>query len=143
MRECDGVIAWPPGAKIRPRSNAGVCARVPLARATVFSARMAWTLSQVAAIDDRLVLAGIARALVHRLAEVDAVVEDLVDRALVDRLARPMLAVLRRPGFRGVAGAPEFLRQLGRRADAQEPLEDQPDELGLRLVHHQLAVATS
>ena len=44
LRVCDGVIAWPPGAKIRPRSNAGVCARVPLARATVFSARMAWTL---------------------------------------------------------------------------------------------------
>ena len=31
------------------------------------------------AVDDRLVLAGIARALVHRLAEVDAVVQDLVD----------------------------------------------------------------
>ena len=77
----------------------------------------------------------------HRLAEVDAVVEDLVDRALVDRLARPVLAVLRRPRFRRVAGAAQLLRQLGRRADAQEPLEDEPDELGFRLVHHQLAVA--
>ena len=92
-------------------------------------------------IDDRLVLAGIGRALVHRLAEVDAVVEDLVDRALVDRLARPVLAVLRRPRFRRVAGAAQLLRQLRRRADAQEPLEDQPDELGLLLVHDQLAVA--
>ena len=85
---------------------------------------MACTLSQVAAVDDRLVLAGIARPLVHRLAEVDAVVEDLVDRALVDRLARPVLAVLRRPRFRRVAGAAQLLRQLRRRADAQEPLED-------------------
>ena len=86
------------------------------------------------------VLAGIGRPLVHRLAEVDAVVQDLVDRALVDRLARPVLAVLRRPGFRRVAGAAQLLRQLGRRADAQEALEDQPDELGFRLVDHQLAV---
>ena len=39
-----------------------------------------------------------------------------------------------------MAGAAQLLRQLRRRADAQEPLEDQPDELGLRLVHHQLAV---
>ena len=64
-------------------------------------------------IDDRLVLAGIARPLVHRLAEVDAVVQDLVDRALVDRLARPVLAVLRRPaisscGRRGAAPAPAW-----------------------------------
>ena len=92
------------------------------------------------AVDDRLVLAGIARALVHRLAEVDAVVQDLVERALVDRLARPVLAVLRRPRLRRVAGAAQLLRQLRRRAEAQEPLEDQPDQFGLFLVDHQLAV---
>ncbi len=57
------------------------------------------------AVDDRLMLAGVARALVHRLAEVNAVVQDLVDRALVDRLARPVLAVLRRPALRRMAGA--------------------------------------
>ena len=123
MRECEGVIARPPGAKIRPRSNAGVCARVPLPRATAFSARMVCTLSQVARSTIACVLAGISRALVHRLAEVHAVREDLVDRALVDRLALPMLAVLRRPGFRGVAGAAELLRQLRRRAERRKRLK--------------------
>ena len=38
-------------------------------------------------VDDRLVLAGIGRALVDGLADVDPVVEQLVEIALVDRLA--------------------------------------------------------
>ena len=37
--------------------------------------------------DDRFVLAGIGRALVHGLADVDPVVQQLVDVALVDQLA--------------------------------------------------------
>ena len=93
------------------------------------------------AIDDRLVLARMAVALVHRLAEVDAVAEDLVDRPLVDRLARPMLAVLRRPaiswcGRRAAAPAPASVAE----PEPQEAGEDQPDQLGFLLVHHQLAV---
>jgi hypothetical protein len=74
-------------------------------------------------VDDRRVLAGVARRLVYRLAKVNAVVEDLVERALVDWLALPRPAVLRRPRFRRVAGAAQLLRQLRRRAEAQEPLE--------------------
>jgi hypothetical protein len=73
------------------------------------------TRSQV--VDDRCVLAGIGGALVDRLAAVKTVAEDLVDRAFVDRLARPALAVLGRPRLRRVASAAEFLRQLGRRPD--------------------------
>ena len=42
-------------------------------------------------VDDRLVLAGMLRPLVYGLAEVDAVVEDFVECALVDRLARRCL----------------------------------------------------
>src|SRR6266511_1365345 len=38
-----------------------------------------------------------------------------------------------------MASAAQLLRQLGRRADAQEPIEDEPDEVSLLLVHHQLA----
>ena len=63
-----------------------------------------------------------------RLAAVNTVAEDLVDRAFVDRLARPALAVLGRPRLRRVASAAEFLRQLGRRPDPQELIEDEPDE---------------
>jgi len=86
LRVCDGVIACPPGAKIRPRSNAGVCARVPLARTTVFSARMLCTLS-------RRVLAWIRCPFVHRLPGRYGC-EDLVNRALVDGLALTVIDVL-------------------------------------------------
>ena len=37
-------------------------------------------------------------------------------------------STMRRPRFRGVAGAPEFLRQLSLRPDPQGPIEDEPDE---------------
>jgi hypothetical protein len=76
---------------------------------------------------------------VHRLAKVGAVVEDFVDRAFVDRLARPVLAILGDPRFRGVAGAAQLLRQLRGRAAPQESIEDEPDEVGLFLVHDELA----
>ena len=77
----------------------------------------------------------------HCLAEVHAVIEDLVDGALVDRLAAAPIAVPRRPRLRRVAGTAQFLRQFGCRADAQIPPENQADEIGLLLVHHKLAVA--
>ena len=65
------------------------------------------------AVDDRRVLAGMARPLVHRLAEVDAVVQDLVERALVDRLAlagacRPASSTTSWCGRRGAAPAPAW-----------------------------------
>jgi hypothetical protein len=72
-----------------------------------------------ALIDDRCVLAGIALSFVHRLAEVGAVAEDLVDRPLVDRLARSVLGILRRPGLRGVASTAKLVRQLRGRPDPQ------------------------
>ena len=61
------------------------------------------------------VLARIARALVHRLAEVDPVVEQLVEVALVDRPAA--LACV-------TPSASQLPRQHRRRADPDEPLED-------------------
>jgi hypothetical protein len=85
---CDGVIACPPGAKIRPRSSAGVCARHWFLRATVFGEDRLH-LVPGRAIDDRLMLAGMARPLVHRIAEVDPVVQDLVDGGAVEKPARP------------------------------------------------------
>src|SRR5512147_485454 len=48
-------------------------------------------------IDDRLVLAGIARPFVHGLAEVHAIAEDLVEGALIEQLALSSPAILRRP----------------------------------------------
>jgi hypothetical protein len=59
-------------------------------------------------------LAGIGRSPVHRLAEIDAIVEDLIDRALVDQLAPPMFAILRCPALGGVAGLAQLLRELRR-----------------------------
>ena len=38
------------------------------------------------AIDDRLVLAGVGDALVHGVADVDPVVQDLIEDALVEQL---------------------------------------------------------
>ena len=112
---------------------------MPLARATVFGENGV-DLVPGRAVDDRLVLARMRCSFVHRLAEVDAVIEELVDRALVDQLARPLSAVLGDPGFRGVTGATELMAQLRRRAEAQETAEDQPHQLSLAFVHHQLAV---
>ena len=54
-----------------------------------FLCRMAWTLSQSVRSMIGFVLAGVRRALVHRLAEVDPVVQQLVEVALVDELAAP------------------------------------------------------
>ena len=88
------------------------------------------TLSQRRAVDDRLVLAGIGGALVHRLADIDPVVEELVDVALVDQLA---------PLGPDILG-PQRADQLGGRAELDEPLEDHPDGRGLGLVDDQLAV---
>ena len=47
--------------------------------------------------DDGLVFAGIALALVDRLADIDPVVEDLVERVLIERTPLTDAAALRRP----------------------------------------------
>ena len=82
-----GDIAAPVGPKISPFSSAGVCARVPAGPGARALLQDGVHLVPELLVDDRLVLAGIGRALVHRLAEVDAVVQQLVEVALVDQLA--------------------------------------------------------
>jgi hypothetical protein len=59
-------------------------------------------------------LAGIGRSLVNRLAQVDAVVQQLVQVALVDRLA----------ALGGDTLGTQVARQQGGRADHQEALEE-------------------
>src|SRR5690606_16166074 len=54
--------------------------------------------------DDRLVLARIAFALVHRLADIDPVVEQLVEEPLVDQLAAAGPHILGSKGFRQHSG---------------------------------------
>ena len=73
--------------------------------------------------DDRRVLAGIGDALVDGEADVHAVAQDLVETALVDDAAAVAADVF----------GPELSSERGRRADLQEPLEDHPDDRGLRL----------
>ena len=87
MRVWVGVMARPVGPKISPFSRAGVCARVRAARCRGLSLQDGVDLVPQGLADDRLVLAGIGGALVDGIADVDAVVEELVDEALVDQLA--------------------------------------------------------
>ncbi len=81
-------------------------------------------------LDDRRVFAGIGDPLVDGFAEINAVVQNLVDVALVDRLA----------AFRPHSLRSERQDQLGRRPDAQEPLEDHSDGLRFGVVDDELAV---
>jgi hypothetical protein len=71
-------------------------------------------------VDDGLVFAGIGEALVDGLADVNPVVEQLVDVALVGQLT--LLAA----DFFG----PELSHQFGGRADFDELLENHPRRLG-------------
>jgi hypothetical protein len=75
--------------------------------------------------------AGIGRAPLDGLAEIDPVADQLVEEALVDRLAALVQHAFGR----------ERLGQRRGGADGDEPLEDHPDRRGLSLVNHQLAVA--
>ena len=110
MRVWVGVIARPVGPKIRPFSRAGVCARVWAARLSRALAEDGVHLVPEGAVDDRLVLAGIGRALVHGLADVDPVVEQLVEVALVDQLAA-LAASRPRPEARAPASVAEPILQ--------------------------------
>jgi hypothetical protein len=63
------------------------------------------------AVDNRLVLAGIALALVDGLAEVGAVAQDLVQRAFVEGATRTESAGLRGPRLGAVTlGVPSLIR---------------------------------
>src|SRR5437879_409811 len=81
--------------------------------------------------NDGLMLPGIGCAFINGLADVDPVVEQLVEGPLVDRLA-----VLRRHPLRD-----ERTGERGGGAHPHEALEDHAYRGGLRLVDHQLAVA--
>src|SRR5215211_4811137 len=78
--------------------------------------------------DDRLVLTRIGCALVHGLAHVDPVVEQLVEISFVDQLA----------ALAGNAFGSERVHQHGCRAYLGETFENHPNDGGLAVVHHQL-----
>ena len=126
--------------RIRPRSGAGVRARASLPRRFAFGGQDLVHPIPGRAVDDRLVLARVALALVHGLAEVGAVAQDLVQRALVERPALAEGAGLRGPGLGAVALSVQLSDQQEGRAEVEEAAEDQADQLGLGRVHHQLAV---
>ena len=69
----------------------------------------------------------------HCVANVDAIVQQLVEEPLVDQLAPPGAHTFRdkRP------------RQGGCRPHLQEPLKDHPDGLGLRLIDDELSLPDS
>ena len=81
-----GDIARPVGPKISPLSGAA-CALCPGWLRGRARQEDGLNLVPELAADDRLVLAGIGRALVNGIADIDPVVEQLVDVALVDGLA--------------------------------------------------------
>jgi hypothetical protein len=68
-------------------------------------------------LDDRVVLARVFRALVHGLADIDAVVQDAIEVTLVDRLALLVEGTF----FR------QHRDQLFWRCTAREAGEDRPD----------------
>src|SRR3546814_16668344 len=75
-------------------------------------------------------LAGIARAVVDGLAEVEPGAEQLVQEPLVDRLAALVQG----------AASHQLPGQQGGRSQLDKPLEDVADRSGPGLVDHQLAV---
>ncbi|MES2494342.1 MAG: hypothetical protein V4579_13825 [Pseudomonadota bacterium] len=81
-------------------------------------------------IDDRQMLAGIARACVDRLAKIEPVAEQLVEEALVDRLATLVQRTV----------CHQFPGQQCHRSEFNKPLKHIPDRRGFGLVDHQLAV---
>ena len=91
-------------------------------------------------VDDRLVLARIALALVDRLAEVGAIAQDLVQRALVERPPLAEGARLCGPGLGAAALGVQLPDQQEGRAEVEKAPEDQADQFGLGRVHHQLPV---
>src|SRR5918994_7980467 len=87
------------------------------------------------ALDDRPVLARVALALMHGLAEIGAVAQDLVQRALVERPTLAEGAGLRGPRLGAVALSVQLPDQQERRAEVEEAPEDEADQLGLGRVH--------
>ena len=109
------------GRRLRPRSRGALPRAVGQDAVDLVPQRLT---------DDRFMLARIDRALVHGLSDVGAVVQELVDVALVDELAV----------FAGDALGAQRAHQRGGRADLGEPLEDHADRLGVRFVDDELAV---
>src|SRR5438045_3057126 len=82
------------------------------------------------AIDNRLVLSGINSPLVRDLAHIGDVVDQFVNRALVEELAISVADAL----------GSQFLHQLGSRAELDEALEDRLYQRSLGFVGDELAV---
>src|SRR5205085_114916 len=80
--------------------------------------------------DDRFVLTRIGRALVHGLANIDPIVEHLIQIAFVDQLA-----ALAYNGF-----CPERAHQRSGRADPAETFENHPNRRCLGFIDDELAV---
>ena len=127
---CVGENAAPSGPNSSPFSSAG---RVGAsARGALAGALLQDGMDAVPrlAVDDRVVLAGIAVALVHRLADVGAVVQHPVEVLLVDPVA----------ARRADAPLADLPRQFRARPDLEEAGEDPAHMLGAFLVDYQLPV---
>ena len=127
-------VGWAHGATGRPKQqtleqswSGGAGAPGPHSRAPLQGCTH---LVPEVAGDDGLMLAGIGRALVDGVADVDAVVQQLVEEALVDELAPSGANAFRdkRP------------RQGGCRSHRHKPLEDHADDRGLGFLYDELAV---
>ncbi|OSM07641.1 hypothetical protein MAIT1_04601 [Magnetofaba australis IT-1] len=91
--------------------------------------------------DDGLVSAGERLPLVGRLPQVDPVLEDAVQRRLVDRLARTMHPGSRGPAFVLDAGGAQIPHHLGRRSALGEAAEDVAHLFGFIPIDHQFPAA--
>ncbi|NKA76334.1 hypothetical protein GO285_05304 [Ralstonia solanacearum] len=89
---------------------------------------------------DRLVLAGVADPLVPDLAQVDRIVQDLVQRALVHQLAHAVVAGLRDPRLGHHAFVTQPLHEQCRGRGARKLGEQAAHHRRLHLVDHQLTV---
>jgi hypothetical protein len=128
----------PFGPWIKPLRRAGVWARVaapPVRRLGHNSMRLV----PGALINDRGVLAGVGNALVDRLAEVDAVGEDLIDGALGPRLAAGDTGRADTL-LRDLARSVQLARDGERRAGLGKAVEDPAHNRRVALDHHQPAV---
>jgi hypothetical protein len=75
------------------------------------------------------VLAGVGDTLVHGVANVDPIVKEPIENALIEQVAVPVSR----------AGYDQFPRQERCRLKLDEPFEDRPDPLGVSWLDDELA----
>src|SRR5215207_590828 len=93
------------------------------------------------ALEDRLVLAGMALGFVIDLAAVDPVAQKMGERAVAEGHAADHRARGQSAPARDDAGLPQLALQRRQRAKREVTLEDQPDRGGFLLVDDELALA--